>query len=101
MILTKAEVADILRVSGRTVQRLVAAGDITPLAGRPVRFLETDITLYVAKTKTRGKRERLCFQNQSVIKAGIMKSAGQSLTPKQSAAVRAVCLAARRISAKQ
>jgi excisionase family DNA binding protein len=52
-LLTKAEVADWLRVSVRTLDRLVAQGAIAPLIiGGQVRFCPDEISRFLKRAKS-------------------------------------------------
>lgn len=52
-LLTKAEVADWLRVSVRTLDRLVAQGAITPLMiGGQIRFCPDEISRFLKRAKS-------------------------------------------------
>lgn len=46
-LLLQSEVAEILRVSDRTVARLRAEGKLPFLPGRPVRIRQTDLMKYI------------------------------------------------------
>jgi excisionase family DNA binding protein len=52
-LLTKREVADLFRVSIRTVDRLVAQGSIAPLIiGGQVRFCPDEISRFLRRAKS-------------------------------------------------